>query len=72
MHFPFRNLYLGKMPTKLGKNGQFLGGERAEIRPQNGPKKITDMYQKTLKHYEEHEAKWPYRSPQSCKLFFST
>jgi hypothetical protein len=29
------------MPTKLGKNGQILGGERAEIRSQNVPKKIT-------------------------------
>jgi hypothetical protein len=43
MHFPFRNLYLGKMPTKLGKNGQFWGGEMAEIWPQNGPKKITGV-----------------------------
>jgi hypothetical protein len=42
MHIPFRNLYLGIISTKLGKNGQFWGGKRAEIRPQNGPKKITD------------------------------
>jgi hypothetical protein len=29
------------MRTKLGKNEQIWEGERAEIRPQNGPKKIT-------------------------------
>jgi hypothetical protein len=39
MHFPFRNLYLGKMPTKLEKNWQIWEGKGPKFGPRMGLKK---------------------------------
>jgi hypothetical protein len=39
MHIPFRNLYLGIIPTKLGKMGNFREGKEPKFGPRMGHKK---------------------------------
>jgi hypothetical protein len=39
MHIPFRNLYLGIIPTKLGKMGNFGEGKGPKFGPRMGLKK---------------------------------
>jgi hypothetical protein len=44
--FYFQKLIIGKKCELkwVRKNGQFLGGERSEIQPQKGSKKITEVW----------------------------